>query len=259
VRRHTSGAAARGRAVLAPGRGYHRRVAADTQTDANHDETRARSDRGTRPSGAADRVATIVAAAEAAAEAIRADAESRARDRIAESDRAARYRVSAAEEEAGEIMATARSEAERLRTETLRTAKEARTTATGEARVIIDTARQKADELLEKATEAAATSQREAARYTRELLSEARTTADDVRTQGLELGTNLREMGNSLRFNSERLLRDVAQIHGQLISRIDRVHESTRLPREADRQPSPRRARSGGDDELDVPEFIPRS
>ncbi len=113
--------------------------------------------------------------------------------------------------------------------------------------------------MLEKATGAAGASQREAERYTRELLAEARTTADDVRREGLELGANLREMGNSLRFNSERLLRDVAQIHGQLGSRIDRVHQSTRLPRKAGGESSPRRARSGGDDELDVPEFISRS
>ena len=74
-----------------------------------------------------------------------------------------------------------------------------------------------------------------------------------------DMDANLREMGNSLRFNSERLLRDVAQIHGQLISRIDRVHENTRLPRSSGASTSTRRAPSGGDDELDVPEFMPRS
>ena len=66
-----------------------------------------------------------MAAAEAAAETIRAEAESRARDRIAESNRAVEYRVSAAEEEAAEIMATARSEAKRLRTEGRREAQQA--------------------------------------------------------------------------------------------------------------------------------------
>ena len=57
---------------------------------------------------AADRVGSIVAAAEAAAERIRAEAERRMRDRIEEADRAAEHRVQAAEEEAAEVLATAR-------------------------------------------------------------------------------------------------------------------------------------------------------
>src|SRR5581483_3241331 len=58
------------------------------------------------------RVASIVGAAEAAAQELRAQAESRARERIAEADRAAENRVRAAEEEAREILAGARAEAE---------------------------------------------------------------------------------------------------------------------------------------------------
>ncbi len=230
-------------------------MAADIQTGADRDgtEDRSRGGRGTGLGGAADRVAAIVAAAEATAETIRAEAESQAGDRIAESDRAAQYRVSAAEKEAGEITAAARAAAERLRADSQQAAEEARTTEASEALVIADTARRKADEMLKKATEAATTSQREAERYTRELLSGARTTADEVRNEGMELGANLREMGNSLRFNSERLLRDVAQIHGQLISRIDRSQQHMATPRggRADEHPSRtvrrrRRARRAG-------------
>src|ERR1700726_2263802 len=65
------------------------------------------------------RVANIVAAAERAGAVLREQAESRARERIAEADRAAENRVRAAEEEAGEILHAARTQAESARNEAL--------------------------------------------------------------------------------------------------------------------------------------------
>jgi len=215
---------------------------------------------------AADRVASILTAAEAAAEQMRTAAEDRVRSRIAEGDRAAGYRVQAAEEEAAEILASARMEAERLlRDARLRDA-EAKTTATSEALTIIGNAQQSAEETLASAAETAQRHRLEAETYTRDLLSEARLTAQEVRTEGLELVANLRQMGDSLRANAERILRDVQGVHSQMVARIDRVEG-----RRTGGSSESRRPRSDGsgtvargafdvesDGDLpDVPEFIP--
>src|SRR5437899_784685 len=57
----------------------------------------ARAETTAGAAAAAERVAAIVAAAEEAAEKLRAEAEARMRERIAEGDRAAEYRMRAAE------------------------------------------------------------------------------------------------------------------------------------------------------------------
>ena len=61
------------------------------------------------------RVAAIIASAEHAATGLREQAEARARERIAEGDRAAENRVGAAEAEAEEILRCARAQAEAAR------------------------------------------------------------------------------------------------------------------------------------------------
>src|SRR5438552_786597 len=61
------------------------------------------------------RVAAIIASAEQAAAGVREHAEARARERIAEGDRAAENRVGAAEAEAEEILRSARAHAEAAR------------------------------------------------------------------------------------------------------------------------------------------------
>ena len=74
----------------------------------------ARSGSSGRPGAArpaAERVASIVAAAEETAERMRREAEERVRDRIAEGQRAADNRVKAAEEEATEVLRSAQAEA----------------------------------------------------------------------------------------------------------------------------------------------------
>jgi vacuolar-type H+-ATPase subunit H len=176
-------------------------------------------------SSAADRVASIISAAEAAAEEIREHAESRVRDRIAEADRAATNRVTAAEEEAAEIIANARRQSETLIAEALEAA---------------DRTRQEAEQLR------------------RELLEDARATAQGVRREGLELVGNLRQTGDSLRTNAARLLGDVQTIHSQMVARIDRAEANGlpgRPPRASRSVPFDGRARP---DLPDVPEFIPR-
>jgi vacuolar-type H+-ATPase subunit H len=225
--------------------------------------TTARSSSATRVS-AADRVASILEAAEAAAEQIRSEAERRVTDRIAEGDRAAAFRVQAAEEEAAEILADARSHAERLTRDGRERDEQARTTATSEAVALLANARLEAKETLAQATEAATRSRQEAETYTRELLNDARLTANEVRTEGMELVDNLRQMGDSLRANAERLLRDVQSIHSQMVARIDRVEANGRLaPVARDSRPASSRSVTrdsfdAGGDLPDVPEFIPR-
>ena len=105
-------------------------------------------------------------------------------------------------------------------------------------------------------------------------MEDARATADGVRSEGLELVSNLREMSNSLRSNAERLLGDVQRVHSRLVAQIERVERATgdSGSRSAGRggRPSGRRSErdeSASDSErlstpvddggLDVPEFIP--
>jgi vacuolar-type H+-ATPase subunit E/Vma4 len=177
----------------------------------------------TGKASAADRVQSILSAAEATAEEIRSETEARVRDRIAEGDRAADYRIQAAEEEAAEILA--------------------------------------------EAQEGASRSREDAERYTRELIDEARQTAQEVHGEGLELVANLRQMGDSLRANAERILRDVQDVHSHLVAKIDRVERATRQPSAGRPRTRAERARAlsrgpfdaDGDGEApDVPEFIPR-
>jgi HD-GYP domain-containing protein (c-di-GMP phosphodiesterase class II) len=219
--------------------------------DARHPVARGR-DRS--PFSAADRVASIVSAAEGAAEHIRVEAEDRVRDRIAEGERAAEYRMQAAEEEAAEILASARAEAERVVREARERHEEAKTTATSDALAIIADAQRSADLTLESAAQTVARHRQETETYTRELLGEARLTAEEVRTEGLEVVANLRQMGDSLRANAERLLRDVQAVHSQMVARIDRVQARVEsAPSDS------RRSGADGDGELpEVPEFVLR-
>jgi hypothetical protein len=78
---------------------------------------------------------------------------------------------------------------------------------------------------------------------------------------------NLREMGNSLRANAERLLGDVQRIHSQLTAQITRAERATGIasgtPGRRARGSAPDlpsnvgRTSPAADDGLDVPEFIP--
>jgi vacuolar-type H+-ATPase subunit H len=210
---------------------------------------------------AAERVGSIVAAAEAAGERIRAEAEQRMRDRIAEADRAAEHRVRAAEEEAAEIIATARKEAAELVKSGRAEGEEAKTTATSQALTIIGKAQENADATLAEATADATRAREQAEERARELLRDARSAASDVRTEGLELAGNLREMGDAMRSNAERLLRDVQMIHSRMVAEIDRADGGAGRVPSAVRESLPgerrRTALSDGGEVLDVPEFIP--
>ncbi len=191
---------------------------------------------------ASERVASIVAAAEAAAERIRRQAE----------------------EEAEEIVATARAQSERRQRDLVEEAEQRKTAAFSEALVIVADAEKTGDQMLAEAAEDA-----------REMMAEARKTADEVRNEGFELAAHLRQMGDSLRLNADRLLRDVQRIHSQMVSRIERPLGASPRPRGGDgarardQHSSPRDDGQRGSgrpatpfdapsDPVDVPEFIPR-
>jgi vacuolar-type H+-ATPase subunit H len=203
---------------------------------------------------AADRVAAILEAAEQSAKRMLEQTEERVRERIAEGERAAQNRITAAEEEAAEILAQARAEAEKAKGD-----------ATGEALAIMARAQEDADSVLSEARQEALKATDAAQERSRELLRGARATAGEVQTEGLEIVGDLRELGDAMRSNAERLLRDVQGIHSALVERLDQIDGAFAA---ADREQGGRpRARPARDRELpappdngevlDVPEFIP--
>ena len=155
---------------------------------------------------AAERVAAIVAAAEETAERMRLETEERVNARIAEAQRAADNRVRAAEEEASDAVRLAQTEAARLRSSGEADAEAARTAATNEALGIVARAEESASQIVSEARSSADASLASAEERARGMLEDARATAEGVRSEGLELVSNLREMSNSLRANAERLL-----------------------------------------------------
>jgi hypothetical protein len=201
---------------------------------------------------AADRVAAIISAAEDTAAEVLRDTETRMKARIAEGERAAQFRIVAAEDEAQELVAIAQSEADRLAREGRERDEAARTKATNEALEIMARAQQDADAALSAATATAARLRSEAERESRERLRQARAAADAAHTEGLELVDNLRAMGDSLRSNADRLLRDVRSLHGQMIARIEVAEGDQPVDGVPDEARSPRR-----NADIDVPEFIP--
>ena len=119
--------------------GYDERVTGDTKTS----RAQGNSARGK----AADGVASILTAAERAAEEIRNEAEARARERIEEGKRAADNQVQAAEEEAAEILGQAHQEVEQLRRAIEEQTEQEKTTATSEALSILAKADRKSTRL----------------------------------------------------------------------------------------------------------------
>ena len=118
-----------------------------------------------------------------------------------------------------------------------------------------------------KAEGEASNSRLESEERAQSLLADARDTAAGVRAEGLELVSNLREMGDSLRANADRLLKDVQRIHSKMTHDLDRAEPGASAPavsvsrssrsRSAEPQREAPTAPSTGE-VLDVPEFIPR-
>jgi vacuolar-type H+-ATPase subunit H len=181
------------------------------------------------------RVADIVAAAERAAEELRATAERRALERIAEAERAAAMRVQAADDEALQVRSEARTEAEQLR----------------------DEAASEAGALRDEAARIALQARDRAAASVREQLAQARAAAREVLHDGEEISGHLRELGDALRVNAERLLLDVRLTHAELTSRLERVDPEAWNGAEPADAPTPATAPVERPPELDVTEFVP--
>ncbi len=252
-------------------------------------------------STAAEQVASVLQAAEQTAEQLRLEAEERLRGRIDEGERAAELRVSAAEEEAAEILAAAREktstsvasareeasrilakareDAARLRDEAGKEAARLRGEADKEAKKIVSDASSKGLEVMGKAqSEAdrlraeAAKNHEEAAWHVKDLMRGAEQTAGEIDIEGMQVVRDLRELGDSLRANAERLLKDVQAIHRRMVGQIERVEAAAakapprsrgsadggrKATRDGSASGRPTAPVSPGDDELDVPEFLP--
>ena len=84
----------------------------------------------------------------------------------------------------------------------------------------------------------------------------AEETASEINHEGFHMVGNLRELGDSLRTNADRLLKDVQMVHTRMVAQIERVQKEAGPPRPPRRTRDEPASRSP-DDELDVPEFVP--
>ena len=86
----------------------------------------------------------------------------------------------------------------------------------------------------------------EAEDHARRLILDARATADGVRAEGMEVVSNLRQISNTLRELSDRVLADVEAIHARMIGELGAV------------DPALESASADAQGELDVPDFVAR-
>lgn len=215
---------------------------------------------------ASERVAAIVEAAEAAAEELRIGTEQRARERIAEADRAADLRVEAAEAEARDLLAAARQEAAaveaaaRAAVQSIHEEAEAARRAADEYRErTLHEAREEAVRVRAEADAYASQTRQSAKAEAQAIISEAHDVARDVLAEGTELSDNLRQLSDSLRTNADRLLRDVKHAHASLTAGLGQAVPGVAPATLDTRSPSLEAPATGPGLHLDVPEFIPRS
>jgi hypothetical protein len=92
------------------------------------------------------------------------------------------------------------------------------------------------------------------------MVLDAQATADGVRDEGMELVSNLREMSDALRSNAERLLHDIQTIHWRMLGELERVDPEGVAPPAVSEGDVARETSQAPDaeDQLDVPDFIPR-
>jgi hypothetical protein len=228
---------------------------------------------------ASAKVAAIVEAAERAAEDLRLKTEEKVRKRIAEADRAADLRVEAAEAEARELVDAARREAAAVEAEAREgvrliheRAAQARSEAEARKAAAVAEASEEALRVRAAADAYAEETQADAKRAAREIIAEAHAAARDVLHDGTTLSGHLQELSDSLHRNAERLLNDVKLAHARLTADLDqaapaggidsvtsasRGSGSTSVSPGFASRPSPVIGRKGGDDDFEVPEFLP--
>ena len=129
-----------------------------------------------------------------------------------------------------------------------------------EALAIVARAQENADETIREATEAALKTRSEADDKARELMREAREVSGDVRADGAELADHVRAARRVAAVATPSgCCDDVQGVHSTFLA-PDRQGRS-RADAPADtvaRRSAGRRGRDGTEDDLDVPEFIPR-
>ncbi|MCW3002030.1 MAG: hypothetical protein JWQ20_1328 [Conexibacter sp.] len=226
---------------------------------------------GSRPmseiSVASAKVAAIVEAAERAAEDLRLKTEDKARERIAEADRAADLRVEAGEAEAQEILDEARRQAAAVLAEAKEgvrliheRASQAREEAERRKAAAVQEAQEEAARVRFDADSYAEDTKRNAKADAREILAEAHDAARGVLHDGSMLSGHLQELSDSLHRNAERLLTDVKLAHARLTADLDQATPagpSEPAPRGAAAAASRTPPDRGGDGDFDVPEFVP--
>jgi hypothetical protein len=228
---------------------------------------------------ASSKVAAIVEAAERAAEDLRLKTEEKVRERIAEADRAADLRVEAAEVEARELVDAARREAAAVEAEAREgvrliheRAAQARSEAEARKAAAVAEAAEEALRVRAAADAYAEETQQDAKRAAREIIAEAHGAARDVLHDGTTLSGHLQELSDSLHRNAERLLNDVKLAHARLTAdldqaapaggidsapRVSRGDGSTAISPGFASKPNPVISRKGGDDDFEIPEFLP--
>jgi hypothetical protein len=219
---------------------------------------------------ASAKVAAIVEAAERAAEDLRHKTEERARERIAEADRASDLRVEAAEAEAREILDGARRQAAAMEAEAREgvrliheraaqvreEAEQRKAAAVGEAQAEAARLRADADAYAEE-------TKRNAKSDAREVLAEAHAAARGVLHDGSLLSGHLQQLSDSLHRNAERLLGDVKLAHARLTADLDQAtpagpaDPAPRASRGTPPASSATPSRPRADDDFEVPEFVP--
>jgi hypothetical protein len=151
---------------------------------------------------------------------------------------------------------------------------------------IVEAATSEANRVRGEARAEAARMRADAEEHARRLVLDARATAEGVRAEGMELVSNLREMGDALRANAERLLMDIQSVHSRMVRELDRVDPDRGSPADgpgggdSEGEPTadagegaapaaddgaapaaddgPASAGDPAEEELDVPDFIPR-
>jgi cell division septum initiation protein DivIVA len=127
---------------------------------------------------------------------------------------------------------------------------------------IVASAQQEAVRLRAEAKADAARIRQEAEEHAHRLVLDARAAADGVRAEGMEVVSNLRQISDTLRETSVRVLQDVEAIHARMIGELERAEDSATglapaepdAPVQVDAPADPRAA-----DQLDVPDFLARS
>ena len=158
----------------------------------------------------------------------------------------------AAEEESAQLLARSREEAERITTD-----------AREETERLVAERGEELQKMQDDADKQARETKAQARTEARDITSEARVVAQDILGEGGEISRNMRELAVSLHNNAERLLRDVRLTHGGMTARLDQVapdasDESADKARSSGKAAAAASKDEPGDD-LDVPEFIPRT